>query len=351
MSARILITGATGFIGRQLTHDLIRAGQDVRILARDKRKARALFGHDVEVSIGHLNHTPSLERACRDVEVLYHIGGIYRFGLRHRRELWRVNVEGTDRLFRSAAKARIGKVVHLSSAGLLHKGPGEKSYSGLLDEDDYPVKAPAYSSYKFSKWHSEQRALAWARRGLQVSIASTTCPIGSGDDAPTPTGQMVLDFLNQRFPFYCHTALNFIDVRDLSRGLQAVAGKGIRGRRYLLSHDNLWLKDFLDLLARETGLPSPQWCLPHWVIRLAGCGGDVVELFNPHRTGARVCLETATQAAQARFFNNTRTREELDWRPERPLQESISQSLAWFRRKAEKEMPETAASPLQSPVR
>jgi len=351
MPAQILITGATGFIGRQLTQDLIKQGANVRILARDGRKARELFGSDVDVTLGNLGDAAAINRACEGIETIYHIGGIYRFGLRHRRELWHINVEGTEHLLRSASKARVAKVVHLSSGGLLRKTRGEASYSGMLDENDYPVKAPDFSSYKYSKWHAEQRALAWAHKGLHVVIASTTCPIGSGDEAPTPTGQIVQDFLRRKFPFYCHTALNFIDVRDLSQGLQATAHSGEKGRRYLLSHENLWLKDFLELLAQETGQTAPQWCLPNWAIRLAGLGGDLAELLNPRATGARVCLETASQAKEARFFCNARTQEELNWRPQRSIQESIRQSIAWFRQEAEAEMVETVPAPLGSPVR
>ena len=194
-------------------------GDKVRILARNSHKARQLFGKDVEVSAGDLGDANSIERACRGVEVIYHIGGIYRFGFRHRRELWRINVEGTDHLLRCAATAGTSKVIHLSSGGLLHKNTGELTYSGHLDENDYPVKAPDFSSYKYSKWHAEQRALAWAKRGLPVVIASTTCPIGGGDEAPTPTGQMIHDFLRQRFPFYCRTALNFHRRPGLEPGL------------------------------------------------------------------------------------------------------------------------------------
>src|SRR5258708_4952759 len=117
MSSQILITGATGFIGRQLTRDLVERGHAVRILARNRRKAKALFGDSVEVATGDLDDGASLARACRGAEVVYHIAGIYRFGLRHRRELWRANVEGTENLLRSAADADVGKVVHLSSAG------------------------------------------------------------------------------------------------------------------------------------------------------------------------------------------------------------------------------------------
>lgn len=353
MSSQILITGATGFIGRQLTRDLMARGQRVRILVRNQCKARDLFGDHVEISVGDVGDPASLEKACRGIGTIYHIAGIYRFGLRHRRELWDANVEGTENLLRSASAAGVGKMVHLSSGGVLRKSgfvdPADPAAS-LLNENDFPAKAPRFCPYKSSKWHAEQRVLAWARRGLPVVIANTTCPIGRGDETPTPTGQMIRDFLQRRFPFYCRTGLNFIGVDDLSQGLQLAAESGRVGERYLLSGENLWLKEFLDLLAHETGLPAPRRCLPNTLIRLIGFGGEAFDFLNPRSTSARVCLETSLQAERVQFFNNTRARNELGWKPAGSIQENIRQAVAWYRQEAEIELAPAAPSSVESHV-
>ncbi len=351
MSSQILITGATGFIGRQLTRDLVARGRSVRVLARCRRKAQELFGDDVEITQGDLGDTTVLGQACRGVEVVYHIAGIYRFGLRHRRELWAANVDGAENLFQSAAAARVGKVVHLSSGGVLMKERQGASASALIEEKDFPSAPPRLSSYKASKWHSEQRALAWARRGLPVSIASTTCPIGQGDEAPTPTGQIIRDFLGRRFPFYCHTGLNFISISDLSAGLQLVAESGRSGERYLLADENLWLKEFLGLLEQETGLPAPRRCLPNTVIRLAGFFGEMFDLINPRGGNARVCMETAVQAARRQFFSNAKAQAELGWRPTVSMRESVAEAVAWFRQDAELEVAEAISPSVETHVR
>jgi len=267
--------------------------------------------------------------------VIYHIAGSYRFGLRHRRELWATNVEGAERLFRAASEGGVGKVVHLSSGGVLGKCRQAANKEILLTEKDFPAEAPRYSAYKASKWQAEQRALVWSRRGLHVVIASTTCPIGPGDDLPTPTGRMILDFLQKRFPFYCRTGLNFIGVEDLSRGLQQVGARGRKGERYLLSHENLWLKEFLDLLAKETGLTGPETCLSNGLIRLIGCGGELIDLLNPRSRNARVCIETALQSERVQFFSNAKAREELGWSPQIPLEQSLREAIAWFRHEPE----------------
>ena len=350
MSSQILITGATGFIGRRLTRDLMARGHRVRILARNRHKAWSLFADHVEVSVGDVGDPASLESACRDVATIYHIAGIYRFGLRHRRELWNTNVEGTENLLRSAMAAGVGKVVHLSSGGVLKKSGIVDPASPLLDENDFPANAPRFCSYKSSKWHAEQRVLSWARKGLPVVIASTTCPIGRGDETPTPTGQIIRDFLQRRFPFYCRTGLNFIGVGDLSQGLQLAAESGRAGERYLLSGENLWLKEFLDLLAAETGLPAPRRSLPNALIRLIGCGGEALDFLNPRSTSARVCLETALQAEHVQFFNNARARNELGWKPANSIQENIGEAVAWFRNETEVELVPAASSSMESHV-
>jgi dihydroflavonol-4-reductase len=357
MSSQILITGATGFIGRRLTRDLVACGHRVRVLARSRSKAWDLFGDHVETVVGDVGDPVSLEKACQGIGTIYHIAGIYRFGLRHRRELWRTNVEGTENLLRSAAAAGVGKVVHLSSGGVLKKSGIARTVDpacptgpvSLLDENDFPAQAPRFCSYKSSKWHAERRVLAWARRGLPAVIASTTCPIGRGDEAPTPTGQIIRDFLQRRFPFYCRTGLNFIGIGDLSQGLQLAAQSGRAGERYLLCGENLWLKEFLDLLARQTGLPAPRRCLPNALIRLIGCGGEVVDFLNPRSTSARVCLETALQAEHVQFFNNARARDELGWKLSGSIEKNIGEAVAWFRNETEVE-PAPAASPLESHV-
>jgi len=235
----------------------------------------------------------------------------------------------------------VDKVVHLSSGGVLARsGPAENL---LLTEDDFPAAPPRWSSYKASKWHAEKRALAWAKRGLPVVIAGTTCPIGRGDENPTPTGRMIRDFLQRRFPFYCRTGLNFIGIDDLSDGLRQVAALGRPGERYLLSHENLWLKDFLHLLAVETDLPAPALCLPDGLIRAIGCAGELIDLLDPRSETARVCLETALQANRLQFFSNARARRELDWRPMRPIRDSVREAVAWFRDGLEMELPARAS--------
>jgi dihydroflavonol-4-reductase len=330
MSSHILVTGATGFIGRHLTRDLISGGQAVRVLARNPRKAKSLFGQNVEIAAGDVRDADSLKKACAGIDLVYHLAGVYRFGLRHRRAIFQTNIQGTENLLEASASARVGKIVHVSSASVLDKAKKASDPSPLLGEADFPSRPPRFSPYKYSKWEAENRALAWAGRGLPVVIAQPSCVIGSGDEAPTPSGQMIRDFMRGCFPCYCHVGLNFVNMFDVSAGLQRVAQAGRVGERYLLTNENLWLGEFLDRLSELTARPRPRWCMPHWSIQAMSCFGEMFDLLNPRSASARLCVETALQLRHTQFFSNAKARQELGWSPA-SIQNGIRQALAWFK--------------------
>ena len=342
MAAQILITGATGFIGRHLTRDLIAAGHRVRVLARSSEKTRSLFGDAVEVSLGDLRDPASLKAVCNGIETLYHVGGVYRFGLRHRHEMQQANIQGTENLLAAASASGTGKVVHVSSASVLGRAQRLSGPWPVLNETDFPSDPPRFPPYKYSKWEAENRVLAWVKRGLPVVIANPSCPIGSGDETPTPTGQMICDFIRGQFPCYAQTGLSFVNVTDVSTGLQQVARAGRVGERYLLTNQNLWLKEFLDSLANLTGLPAPRLCLPHWSIKAISGFGEIFDLLNPRSTSARVCIETALQARHAQFFDHTKAQTEIGWAPT-SIQMGLQQAVDWFQRGA---ISESACDPL-----
>ena len=342
VSPTILVTGGTGFIGRHLVHQLLEAKTGVRLLCRSPDKAHALFGNSVEVVKGDVTSAETARAACQDISLVYHVAGLYRFGMRHHSALWNTNVEGTRNLLTAARQAGVKRFVHCSTAGIL------AAKGRLITHLDFPRNPPRWCGYKISKWHAEQAALRAASEGQDVVIASPTAPIGSGDDRPTPTGQMILDLMHNRFPACSKTGLNIVAVQDVARGLIALGNRGQPGRRYLLGHENLWLEDFLTQVAAQIGCAAPKAWVPWPLVAAGGLVGDAIGLLTGHG-GERLCWETAYYARQEQFFDLSPTRHDTGWQAEKTLESAIAESVAWFasRSKSETPLPKQAANRME----
>jgi dihydroflavonol-4-reductase len=316
-SRQFLITGGTGFIGRHVTHRLLERGAAVRVFCRAPEKAHRLFGNRVEISRGDLRERPSVATAVWGCHVVIHLGATFQFGPEARRTAEETNVSGTEYLLEAAKQNGVERFVYVSSSGVLEGGPG------LLTEHDFPSSVPRHEPYRRSKWLGELAALAAAQRGLPVTIASPTCPLGEGDEAPTPTGRMVLDYLRGRFPFSAHVGLNFVHVGDVADGVLAVADHGRIGERYLLGHHNVWLQEFLRALARATNRRAPRFLLPRPAIVLAGAIGEAIG-------SERICRETAAHAGRQQWFDFSKATQELNWNARTPLQTIADEAVRWF---------------------
>jgi dihydroflavonol-4-reductase len=316
-STQFLITGGTGFIGRHVAHRLLGRGAAVRVFCRTPEKAQRLFGNRVEISRGDLCERASVAAAVRGCHVIVHLGATFQFGREARRVAEETNVRGTEHLLEAAEQNGIERFVYVSSSGVLEGG------TGLLTEHDFPSDVPRHEPYRRSKWLGELAALAAAQRGLPVTIASPTCPLGEGDEVPTPTGRMVLDYLRGRFPFGARVGLNFIHVGELADGILAVADRGRIGERYLLGHHNVWLQEFLRALARATNRRAPRVSLPQPAIALAGAIGEAIG-------SERICRETAAHARRRQWFDSSKATQELKWNPRTPLQTIADEAVRWF---------------------
>ncbi len=311
--SQCLVTGGTGFIGRYVVRKLLAHGANVRLACRSAEKARRLFGDTVE-----------LGESCRGVDVVFHLAGVYRFGRRSAAAMLETNVRFTERLLEAAWDARVERFVHVSSSGVL------AARGGPITERDFPDAVSPREPYRRTKWLGELAALAAARRGLPVAIASPTAPLGAEDETPTPTGRIVRDFVAGKFPFSTRTAINFVDVGELADGIVALAERGRTGERYILGHHNVWLTDLLRVLAECAGRPAPRRELPWPVIAVAAGVGELVG-------ASRLCWETARGARKRQFFDLRKAADELGWRAHLPLETSARTAVAWFRRQDERE--------------
>jgi dihydroflavonol-4-reductase len=253
-----LVTGAAGFLGSHVARQLVARGENVRVLMRASSTNRAIADLSLEYVTGDLRDPASLDRAMKDVKLVFHVAADYRLWARRSQDIYDSNVGGTKNLLDAAKRAGVEQLIYTSTVATIAvdrpKLPNELTDAKLEE---------MVGHYKRSKWMAEKEALSAAKSGLPVIVAMPTTPVGPWDWKPTPTGKIILDFLNGKMPGYVETGLNFVGVEECAAGHLLVSEKGKVGERYLLGGENLTLKQMLDALAKITGLRAPSLKIPH----------------------------------------------------------------------------------------
>ena len=319
-----LVTGATGFLGNHVARQLVAAGHPVRLLVRSSSNLASLEGLNAERVTGDLQDTRSLDCAMRGVRRVYHVAADYRLWTRHPQEIYESNVAGTRRLFEVAAQAGIERIVYTSTVATIAI-PARGA--ALPNEDTRATLSQMIGHYKRSKFQAELEALKAAAAGIPVVIVNPTAPVGPGDWKPTPTGRIIVDFLNGKMPAYVDTGLNVVPVEDCAAGHLLAAEKGRVGERYILGARNMTLKEILGALARITGRSAPRLRLPHAVALAAGYADE----FFSRLTGRepQIPVEGVKMSRHRMFVESDKAQRELGYRPG-PVEVALERAVRWY---------------------
>src|SRR6201981_800750 len=253
-----LVTGASGFLGSHVARQLVGRGETVRVLLRSSSNNRAIADLPLEYVTGDLRDAASLDRALAGVQRVFHVAADYRLGSKRSQDIYDSNVGGTKNLLKAARRAGVEQFVYTSTVATIavdRPEPPNEFTDAKLEE--------MVGHYKRSKWMAEKEALNAAKAGFPAIVAMPTTPVGPWDWKPTPTGKIILDFLNGKMPGYVETGLNFVGVEECAAGHILISERGIVGERYLLGSENLTLKAVLDILSQITDLPAPTWKISH----------------------------------------------------------------------------------------
>jgi dihydroflavonol-4-reductase len=321
---RVVVTGASGFIGSAVARAAQAGGAHVVAMTEPGADCRNLAAVDAERVEADLRDPDAVRAACAGARFVFHLAAIYRFWARDPRVFYDVNVGGTRNVLAAVRAAGCERLVYTSTIGVL----GHRADGGPADETCYPDLAWLYGSYKGSKYVAEHEVLRACAEGLDACLVLPTFPLGPGDVVPTPTGKVVLDYLNGKMPGYAATAMNVVHVDDLAAGHVAALERGSRGRSYILGGENLAMRDILGELAGCTGLPAPRLRVPRGVILAAGASSTLVE-GRLLRRAPHVPLEAARMSATTMTFSDERARTEIG-HTARPAREAIGESARWF---------------------
>ena len=319
-----LVTGGTGFVGANVVRELLAQGRAVRVLARPGSDRRAIAGLGVEIVEGDLLDPASLRRAVKGVNSVFHVAADYRLWARHPEELHRVNVGGTRAVLEAAGEAGVSRVVYTSTVGALGI-PGD----GTPGTEATPVSLrDMVGPYKASKFLAEQVALGFAHQGLPVVVVNPSAPVGPWDVKPTPTGRMVVDFLEGKMVATLDTGLNLVHVQDVARGHLLAAERGKIGEKYILGNRNLSLAEIGALLSEIAGIRPPRVRIPYWVAWSAALSMEAVARV----TGAppRVPLTAVRMAKKRMYFDPAKAVRELGL-PQTDVRDALRDAAEWFR--------------------
>jgi dihydroflavonol-4-reductase len=326
------VTGASGFVGANLVHELIARGHRVKALLRAESDLRGLAGAEFERVAGDVSEPEKLKAAMAGCDWCFHVAASYHLWLKDYAPMYAANVEGTRNVLQAAAAAGCSRIVYTSTVGCIGL-PKEANGKVIPTDEATPVAGTQMSNhYKRSKWQAEVVARELAGKGLPIVIVNPSAPVGPRDVKPTPTGQVIVDFLNRKMPAYLDTGLNWVHVRDVAVGHILAAEKGRVGERYILGNaQGDWtMKEAFAVLQEITGVPAPKMQVPY-ALALAAAYVDEAK---SSLTGKapKAPLAGVRMAKYKMFFNPAKAIRELGL-PQTPPKQALADAVEWFRAK------------------
>jgi dihydroflavonol-4-reductase len=321
---KALVTGATGFIGGAVVRALVKSGLAVRVLARAGADLQNIQNLAVERVEGDLRNPASLRTSLIGCRQLYHVAAHYALWAKDPSIFYDINVTGTKNLLEAARDVGVERIVYCSTIGAIGLPPG-----GGLGTEETPVSLEQMAGhYKRSKYLAEQEVVKLARAGLPVIIVNPSAPVGAGDVKPTPTGQLVVDFMKGRMPAYIETGMNIVDVDDVAAGHLLAMEKGRIGERYILGNKNLMLREIFEIMSRLTGIKAPTIKLPRLAILPLAYANQWIANLTGHPP--RIPLEGVKMAKYKMHYDCSKAIRELGI-PLTPPEVALEKAVRWFR--------------------
>jgi dihydroflavonol-4-reductase len=324
-SDKVLVTGASGFVGSAVARCLVEDGFSVRAMVRSKSPRAHLAGVDLNFFEGDLRDRKSLGRAVTDVRYVFHVAADYRLWAREPSEIFAANVQGTRNLMEEVMRARVERVVHTSSVATLGLRP-----DGAAADESVPLREEqGIGAYKRSKIAAERLVEAMvAENGLAAVIVNPSTPIGPRDVRPTPTGRIIVEAAKGRIPAFVETGLNLVHVDDVASGHLAALRHGKIGERYILGGQNVPFAQMLADIAGLVGRRAARLRLPWQALIPVALAAEAVAQVTGREPFAT--LNGVYMAKHRMFFASTKAEQALGYRSRHYIQ-GLEDAVRWFR--------------------
>ena len=329
MSAdKVLVTGASGFVGSAVARALLERGFAVTALVRASSPRTNLDGLPFDVAIGDMTDQGSVEAAARGARYLFHVAADYRIWARDPEEIVRANREGTLAVMRAARAAGVERIVYTSSVATLGVAPGADK-NAPADETHPLTPETAVGAYKRSKVIAERLVEKMvAEEGLPAIIVNPSTPIGPRDVKPTPTGRIIVEAATGKSPAFVDTGLNLAHVDDVAAGHLLALDKGRIGERYILGGQDVTLRQMFADIAELAGRKPPTVELPRGPLYpLAHIFEAVAQITGKE---PQLTVDALNMSKRRMFFTSAKAEADLGYAA-RPYREAIADAMTWFR--------------------
>jgi dihydroflavonol-4-reductase len=322
---KVLVTGASGFVGSAVARKLLERGFAVRALVRPTSPRFHLEGLDIEFAEGDLRSAETVRPAMAGVRHLFHVAADYRLWARDPTEIVANNVNSTRIVMEEALRAGVERVVYTSSVATL-----AVRRDGTSIDETFPLdEAKAIGAYKRSKVAAERLVERMIiEQKLPAVIVNPSTPIGPRDVKPTPTGRIIVEAALGRIPAFVNTGLNLVHVDDVADGHLAALERGKIGERYILGGQNVHLSDMLAAIANLLGRRPPRIRMPRSAIVPLAIAAETIARF----TGREplVTLDALRMSKYRMFFTTAKAERDLGMTA-RPFTEALADAIGWFR--------------------
>ncbi len=322
---KVLVTGASGFVGSAVAAKLVERGFSVRALVRATSPRSHLAGLDLDYVQGDLRDAETIRPAMAGVRYLFHVAADYRLWARDRNEIVVNNVTGTRVMMEEALRAGVERIVYTSSVATL-----AVQRDGTSVDETVPLEElKAIGAYKRSKVAAERLVERMiAQQGLPAVIVNPSTPIGPRDVKPTPTGRIIVEAARGRMPAFVDTGLNLVHVDDVAQGHLAALDRGKIGERYILGGQNVQLSEMLTVIANLIGRRPPRVRLPRSAIVPLALAAETIARF----TGREpfVSMDALRMSRYRMFFTAAKAERDLGFTA-RPFTDALTDAIRWFR--------------------
>ncbi len=328
-------------MGSHVARRLAKQGADLRLLVRRTSRTGNIDAIHAERVVGDLEDAASLRKAVQGCEFVFHVAADYRLWAPDSQSMYRANVEGTRAMIEAAAHAGVRRLIYTSSVATM----GFRKDGEPCDENSPVSENEMIGHYKRSKFMAEQIALRAGAGGGKVVVVNPSAPVGEQDIKPTPTGRIVLDFLNGKFPAYTDTGLNLVDVDEIAAGHIAAMERARPGERYILGGENLTLKQVLDKLSAISGVPAPVMKVPY-AVALGFAAFDTFFTGMIRKQVPRATIDAVRMGRKKMYVSSAKAERDLGWRIV-PVDSALRRAAEWFVEHGyvSKTLPRLAAQP------